>query len=99
MTKPTFDQAAAAYEAFVLETNEGGERVWLATEAQSDTVLMELAAARLKLAIETYLSDLARCEYVGKVHSTPEELCVLIIDYDQDSVGHRASDILRAAVK
>lgn len=99
MTEPTFDHAAAAYEAFVLETNEGVDRVGLKSEAYLEALCLEAAAKRLKFAVEAYLSDLARCEYVGKVYSTPEELCGLIIDYDQDSVGHRASDILRAAVK
>lgn len=96
--EPNFNQAAEAYETWVLESNEGVDQRGLISEADNDVVRMELAAKRLKLAIETYISDL-KGYHIGKPTEDAEELARLVIDYMQDSVGHQASDVLRASLK
>ena len=98
LTEPNFNQAAEAYETFVLESNEGVDCVGLISEAGNDVVRLDNAAAHLQLAIETYISNL-KGWHIGKPTEDAEELARLIIDYMQDSVGHQASDVLRASLK
>lgn len=67
--------------------------------AFQEAVAAEIAAHKLKVAIETYKGTINILEWFGKINSTPEELIKLIFDYDQDEVGHKATDLLRAAVE
>lgn len=97
-TEPNFNEASHAYEAYVMESNTGVDRAGVLHEATCDTIRMNVAAQKLKFAVETYLSDLAGCYHVGGTNSDANELCRLIIDYDQDEIGHEASDVLRAAL-
>jgi len=93
-----FNQAAEAFETWVLESSEGVDQRGLISEAGNDTVRMDLAAKRLKLAVETYISDL-KGWHIGKPTEDAEEICRVVMDHMQDSVGHQASDVLRASLK
>lgn len=95
--EPNYNEACAAYEDHVLDSNEGVDKAGVLHEARLDTVRLTTAAQRLKLAVETYLSDL-KGYHIGASTSDATELCRLIVDYDQDDVGHKASDVLRAAL-
>lgn len=101
MTTPTLDQAYAAFQKAAWESAVEAEIAFPAdavNEAYTDAVAMESAAKKLLAAVEEYRATINRCEHTGKIASTPDELVNLIIDYDQDEVGHKASDVLRAAI-
>lgn len=91
----------AAYEAFIeaAAENSPSEPRAVKGEAYDEAVTLELAAKHLLAAVEAYRATVNGMDYVGKILSTPQELVDLIIDYDQDWVGHAASDVLRASIR
>lgn len=68
-------------------------------DALQDAIKAEIAAKKLKLAIEEYRNTINSLDHFGTIPSTSEELCKIIFDYDIDEVGHKATDVLRAAVE
>lgn len=102
MTITKLERARQAFTAFryLFSVEEGYEfPVNEEKEALNDAIAAEIAAKKLLLAIETYRSTINGLDHFGQINSTPEELTKLIFDYDQDEVGHKATDLLRAAVE
>lgn len=102
MTITKLERARQAFTAFryLFSTENGIEfPANEEKEALNDAIAAEIAAKKLKLAVEEYRNTINGLEHFGVIHSTAEELCQNVFDYDIDSVGHKATDVLRAAVE
>lgn len=93
-----FDNAARAFVEGAEENSSSDARL-VRFEAWDEGHKLAAIAHKLLLAIETYQMELRSLDYVGEPVASPVELIRLIFDYDQDEIGHKASDVLRASVE
>lgn len=96
--EPNFNEAAEAYERDVLERNDHLDAAGVKSEAAADVIRLDTTAKWLEFQIETMLIDL-KGWHIGKPTADAKELSRSIIDYIQDDIGHKAADVMRAALE